>query len=87
VKEELVYEVIPVASGVVIALLISQIAEGRMRWITIGVLSVVVGFVAATISGEISESVAFVLFDAAQCVLAAAVTLYAVARWSPALRR
>jgi hypothetical protein len=81
------YEVFPVAAGVIVALLVRQVVDLRLRGAIVGVLSIVAGFAAATISGEIEASVAFVLFDAAQFALAAGVTLYAVARWRPIMRK
>jgi hypothetical protein len=85
------YEVIPLASGVIVGLLVYQFADqfsdSRIKWAVIGVLSLIVGFVAASVSGEIDDSILFVLFDAAQFVIAAAAVMYLAARYRPVSRR
>lgn len=81
------YEVIPLATGVIVGFLVYQLADSRLKWALIGVLSLVVGFVAATVSGEIDESILFVLFDAAQVVIASAAVMYLIARYRPVSRR
>lgn len=67
------YEIIPIAAGLVAALALRQVADSRLRWIALLVTSLVVGFIAATVSGEISTSPLFVLWDAVQVVLAAVI--------------
>jgi hypothetical protein len=85
------YEVIPLASGVIVGVLAYQFAEQfsdlRFKWAILGVLSLIVGFVAATVSGEIDDSVLFVLFDAAQFVIASVAVMYLMARYRPVSRR
>jgi uncharacterized membrane protein YqgA involved in biofilm formation len=80
------YEAIPLATGAIVGILVYQRADSRLKWALIGVLSLVIGFVAASVSGEIDESILFVLFDAAQFVLASAAVMYLVARYRPVSR-
>jgi hypothetical protein len=77
------YEVLPIVAGIVFAggLLLWGPADQRARWIASAVFAVVVGFIAASVSGEISESWAFVLLDAAFCLVAVAVGLWLLPRF------
>jgi hypothetical protein len=81
------YELFPVAAGVVVALLMRQIVDARLRGVAVAVCALVIGYAAATVSGEIVESKAFVLFDAGQTALATVVTMLVAARWRPASLR
>ncbi len=77
------YEVFPVAAGVVVALLTRPIVDARLRGAALAICALLVGYAAATISGEIMESNAFVLFDAGQFALTGMVTMLVAARWRP----
>lgn len=80
------YEIIPLFLGVVIGLGLSRLGplDRTLRIITVGILAIVIGFIAASVSGEIEESWMFVLFDAAQVVVAAVLTVWLAGRlgWS-----
>ncbi len=74
------YELIPIlggaATGVGAALLASKAARAAL----IALVAVTLGFAAAGLSGEIEESWAFVLWDAAQAAVAAALALWVALR-------
>lgn len=52
----------------------------------LGVISLIVGYVAANVRGEIDECVLFVLFDAVQFLIASAAVMYLMARYRPMSR-
>jgi len=72
------YEMLPVVAGVLLAAAMLQWGptEARGRVVLSIVTALVVGVIAATVSGEISESPAFVLVDAVFTLIAAAVGLW-----------
>jgi hypothetical protein len=79
-----VYEFIPLAAGVIIALLIQPLATAKLRLVALVLLSTSCGAVATLISGEILVSPAYLAFDVAQALLAAGVAMLLVAglrRW------
>jgi len=67
-----IYEAIPISAGVILAFIFSRYRPSteRIKWIITAVVAVIVGFAAATLSGEIHESWAFVILDTAQAFLA-----------------
>ena len=78
------YEFIPLAAGVVIALVIQPLATAKLRLVTLVLLSISCGAVATLISGEILVSPAFLAFDVAQALLAGGAAMLLVAglrRW------
>lgn len=83
------YEIIPIAAGVILAVAMWQarLTQPRLRAAVTTVASLVVGFLAASVSGELATSWAFVLFDAAQVAGAVIVTLAVIARWQGSLQR
>lgn len=83
------YEIIPIAAGVILAVAMWQarLREPRLRAVVTTVASIVVGFFAAYVSGELATSWAFALFDAAQVAGAAVLTLALIARWQGSLQR
>lgn len=70
------YEMVALAAGVILAFwMLRWGPEGkRARWMTVGIYSLVVGVIAATVSGELAESWLFILLDAAAILVAFAVT-------------
>ena len=76
------YEIIPLFSGVIIGVLLARFAprSTAVRAAVIAVAAVVIGVFAAWLSGELAESWAFALFDGAQVVVAAVLTIWLVAR-------
>jgi hypothetical protein len=83
------YEVLPVVAGIVFAggLLLWGPAEQLARGISSLVFALVVGFIAASVSGEISESWVFVLLDAAFCLAAVAVGFWLLPKLGPGADR
>ncbi len=74
------YEVLSLAAGVVLGVALLSIASRRTRLAVGAVASIAVGFSVAAASGEISESPLFVLWDAAQCAVAAGIVVFTAER-------
>ena len=72
------YELIPIALGAVLGIVLRGLPRVRAAWIT-APFAVAGGLAAATLSGEIEESVLFAAWDALQ-VLVAAAAAYLLAR-------
>jgi len=75
------YEFVPLLSGVVIGLIISQLSNRTYQGIVVVVLSLVLGYAASALSGELALSWVYFLFDTAQVLFAAVVTAFLVMRW------
>ena len=67
-------EVLPVAGGVLAALLASRIAAPRLRYVVLTVVAVALGVTATVVSGEAAKSWAYLLIDIGEVVLAMVVT-------------
>ena len=74
------YELVAIAAGVTIGLL-SYTTAIRPKIATVILGSVIVGAVVSFISGELSISWAYLVFDVAQVLIAAGVTAGLVAVW------
>lgn len=72
------YEALPVMGGLLTGLVVSMLVGRQLRWAALIALSVVIGFAAATVSGEIGVSWAFVAFDVVQVFASAWLLLFAV---------
>ena len=69
------HEFFPLVAGVVIALALwSREISPRISAVALVVLSVIVGFLASWVSGELSQSWAYLAFDIAQVILVACMT-------------
>ncbi|MGH2530937.1 MAG: hypothetical protein ACRDJW_01405 [Thermomicrobiales bacterium] len=75
-----VYEFLALLSGVLVGLVAWQVHRARMRVAAVSSMSLAVGVLVATISGEIMESWAFALLATVQVAIAAAVTMALLAR-------
>lgn len=77
-----VYEIIPLFAGILIGFGFLRLGpfDQRTRAIILVPAALVIGWIAATVSGEIEESWAFVLFDAAQVVVAAVLAAWLLGR-------
>lgn len=77
-----IYEIIPISAGVILAFVFARFrpSSPRLRWLVTAAVAVVIGFIAATVSGEIHESLAFVLLDAVQVALAMALVTWLLDR-------
>ena len=74
-------EVFPVVAGIVLGLLVGRVTSRGVRACVIGGLGLVLGVIAAWISGELATSWVYVLIDTAQVIAASVMTLVLVATW------
>jgi hypothetical protein len=74
-------EVFPVGSGVVLGLVVAYLAPSRLRGWVLGCFSVLIGALAAWVSGELAISRVYLLIDTAQVLVAGAMTWFLAARW------
>ena len=75
------YEFVPLLSGVVLGLVIAQIANRTVKGVVTIVLSILIGYAASALSGELALSWLYLIFDAAQVLFAAVATAFLLARW------
>ena len=78
-----VYEFLALLSGVLVGFVAWQVHRARMRAVAVAAMSLAVGVLVASISGDILESWAYALLDSAQVAVAATVTLALLARLRP----
>jgi hypothetical protein len=76
-----VYEIIAIAGGVLMGLLVQSAATTRAKIAVLALGSVIIGMVVSFISGELLESWAYLVFDAVQVLIAAVLTAVCVAVW------
>ncbi len=75
-------EIVPLAAGVVIALLVQHFGTAaRSKMIALLVASVVIGAIASFVSGELFESWVFLAIDTGLVLLSAGLTLAGVDLW------
>jgi len=74
-------EVFPVVAGVLLGIAAQRIASMRWRMAVIAAASVLIGWVASAVSGELAESWLFILVDTAQVLVVALLTGVAVRMW------
>lgn len=74
-------EVFPVASGVVLGLVVAYLVSGRLRGWILAVGSIVIGTTASWISGELKVSWLYLPVDVGQVLVAGALTWILAARW------
>ena len=74
-------EVFPITAGIVIGLLSWRYVAARWRLATLIVLSLVFGFIASAISGELAVSLGFIGLDTLFVFLAALGTLAVIVGW------
>jgi hypothetical protein len=70
-----VYEFLAVLSGVLVGVVVWQVHRARMRAAAVVAMSLAIGVLVTTISGEIMDHWAYALLAAAQVAAAAAITL------------
>ncbi|MGH2558671.1 MAG: hypothetical protein ACRDJH_06375 [Thermomicrobiales bacterium] len=75
------YEFLAVFSGVLVGLVAWQVHRARMRAAAVASMSLAVGVLVASISGEIMESWAFALLDAVQVAVAGIVTIVVLTKF------
>ncbi len=75
-------EIVPLAAGVVIALLVHRFGAGpQSKTIALLAASLVIGAIASFVSGELFESWVFLAIDTGLVVLSAGLTLAGIALW------
>lgn len=67
------FEVLPVIGGLGAGFVVGGMTSGWLRWAGILVSGVIVGSLVALVSGELAESLGFLLVDVPVAVLAATV--------------
>jgi hypothetical protein len=76
-----VYEVLALLAGVIIGLIAQHLHSIQLKSAVVTVGSVVVGAIVSFISGELAVSWAYLVFDMAQVLIAAGVTMVLGAWW------
>jgi hypothetical protein len=74
-------ELFPVVAGAAIGVALHRLAPSRWRVPLVVALSVVVGFIAAAISGELAISAGFILIDVGQVLVMAFLGMAASVLW------
>jgi hypothetical protein len=77
-----VYEILAIAAGVLLALLVQNGATTQTKIFALTLGSLTIGTIVSFISGELFESLAYLLFDAAQVLIAAAAALVTLKWWN-----
>ena len=75
------YEILAIVAGVVIGLIAARLASTPLKIAAIITGSVAVGVIVSSISGELSISWGFLVFDIGQVLIAAAVAMTLGAVW------
>jgi len=75
------FEIYPLVSGIVIALIAQRLDDFHLRIVLLFTCSIVFGAIASFISGELFVSWAYLVFDVPQVLIAAGVTTALVAGW------
>jgi hypothetical protein len=75
------YEILAIATGVFIGLLVQGIATTWLKVAALALGSVIVGAAVSFISGELRESWVYLIFDVSQVLIAAVLTAVCVAVW------
>jgi hypothetical protein len=76
-----VYEILAILAGVVIGLIAARLSSTPLKIAAIITGSVAVGVIVSSISGELSMSWGFLVFDIGQVLIAAAVAMPLSAVW------
>ena len=81
------FELLPIVGGLGAGFVIGGLAVGRLRWLAVVAAGVVVGSLVALLSGELAESLGFLLVDVPVGVVSAGVgAVVAAARHGAASR-
>jgi hypothetical protein len=76
-----VYEILAIVAGVVIGLIAARLSSTPLKIAAIITGSVAVGVIVSSISGELSISWGFLVFDIGQVLIAAAVAVVLSSLW------
>lgn len=79
--EDLMEEVLPIAAGIVAGFIVHTIVPARLKSLALVILTVLLGFLATYVSGELLISWAYVVFDSAQVMVAAAISAWLIGWW------
>ena len=74
-------EVVPVGCGVILGLTVAHLVSGRLRGWVLAIGSLLIGAMAAWITGELAVSGLYLLVDVAQAFLAGGLTWILALRW------
>ena len=74
------YEIFAILAGVVIALVVRRSLNPRLRAVALVTCSVLIGVLVSLISGELSLSWVYPVFDIAQVLLASVAAMALIAR-------
>jgi hypothetical protein len=74
-------EVFPVGSGVVLGLVVAYLVPGRLRGWVLAAGSLLVGWAAAWVTGELAVSWLYLLVDVGQVLVAGGLTWILALRW------
>jgi hypothetical protein len=75
------YEILAIATGVFIGLLVQSIATTWVKVAALALGSAIVGAAVSFISGELRESWAYLIFDVSQVLIAAVLTVVCASVW------
>jgi hypothetical protein len=76
-----VYEILAIVAGVVIGLIAARLSSTPLKIAAIITGSVAVGVIVSSVSGELSISWGFLVFDIGQVLIAAAVAVVLSSLW------
>ena len=74
-------EVFPVGCGVILGLVVAYLVSGRLRGWVLAIGSLLIGAMAAWITGELAVSWLYLLVDVGQVLVASGLTWILALRW------
>ena len=74
-------EIFPVGSGIVLGLVVAYFVSGRLRGWVLAIGSILIGFMASWVSGELAVSWLYLLVDIGQALIAGGLTWILALRW------
>jgi hypothetical protein len=80
-KEGVMEEVFPVGSGIVLGLVVAYLVADRLRGWVLAAGSVLIGWTAAWITGELAVSWLYLMVDIGQVLAAGVLTWILAVRW------
>ena len=74
-------EVFPVSGGVILGLVVAYLVSGRLRGWVLAIGSLLIGAMAAWVTGELAVSWLYLLVDVGQVLVAGGLTWILALRW------